>query len=143
MIRATKGFNAKEQCDARSYSYTLPSISFSATPMELATYRIDATTLAAVNQALELFEGTHNFHNFTSRKAYGDASASRFIHRFECEEPFLVKNVEFCKISVKGQSFMLHQIRKMIGLTIAVVRGITTKETIIRSFNENRLDIPM
>jgi tRNA pseudouridine38-40 synthase len=30
---------------------------------------------------------------------------------------------EFAVIKVKGQSFMLHQIRKMVGLVIAIVQG--------------------
>lgn len=31
----------------------------------------------------------------------------------------------------------------MVGLTLAVVRGITPVETVLRSFKETRLDIPM
>ena len=41
-----------------------------------------------------------------------------------CGSPFLVDGMEFCVISVRGQSFMIHQIRKMIGLVIAVVRKV-------------------
>lgn len=143
LIRVTKGFNAKEKCDARSYSYTLPSIAFTTNESDLAAYRIDATTVNKVNEALALFEGSHNFHNFTSRKAFSDPSAVRFIHRFRCGEPFEVNNVEFCELSVKGQSFMLHQIRKMVALAIAVVRGVTPMDTITKSFQENRLELPM
>lgn len=143
--RVTKGFNCKEQCDARTYSYTLPSISFAPADqdVDMKTYRIDDATLARVNEALKLFEGTKNFHNFTSRKKYEDPSARRFIMNFRCEPPFMVDDVEFCMIIVKGQSFMMHQIRKMIGLTLAVVRGITDIETISRSFDKTRIDIPM
>lgn len=63
---------------------------------------------------------------------------------FKCSEPFLSPdNVEFVTIEVKGQSFMMHQIRKMVGLSLAVERGHTTKETINRALTEERLDIPM
>lgn len=143
--RVTKGFNSKDQCNARTYSYTLPSVSFAPAnePNELTTFRIDDATLARVNETLKLFEGTKNFHNFTSRKKFEDPSVRRFILDFHCEPPFMVDDVEFCTIVVKGQSFMLHQIRKMIGLTIAVVRGITTVDTITKSFEKSRLDIPM
>lgn len=143
--RVTKGFNCKEQCDARTYSYTLPSVSFAPADQkaDMKTYRIDDATLARVNEALQLFGGTKNFHNFTSRKKYEDPSARRFIMNFRCEPPFMVDDVEFCMIIVKGQSFMMHQIRKMIGLTLAVVRGITDIETINRSFDKTRIDIPM
>lgn len=145
LIRVTKGFNAKDQCNSRTYSYTLPTISFAsnAEKSSLSDYRVSQETLALVRKTLKLFEGTHNFHNFTSRKAFGDPSANRFINLFVCREPFVAKDVEFCVINVKGQSFMMHQIRKMIGLTLAVVRGVTAVDTITRSFKENRIDIPM
>lgn len=144
--RVTKGFNAKDQCNARTYSYTLPTISFARhtdNNTNLQEYRVTKEVLAKVNEILGMFEGTRNFHNFTSRKAFADPSANRFINLFKCGEPFLANGVEFCVINVKGQSFMLHQIRKMIGLALAVIREITTGETITRSFKENRIDLPM
>lgn len=143
--RVTKGFNCKDQCNARTYSYTLPSISFAPykETVDMKEYRVDETTLTRVNDTLKLFEGTKNFHNFTSRKKFEDPSTRRFIISFQCEPPFMVDDVEFCTIIVKGQSFMMHQIRKMIGLTIAVIRGIAPVETIPKSFEKTRLDIPM
>lgn len=39
-------------------------------------------------------------------------------------------------------SFMLHQIRKMIGLAIAIMRGYATIETLKRCFHPGRVDIP-
>lgn len=38
---------------------------------------------------------------------------------------------------------MLHQIRKMVGLTLAVLRGHTESSTITRAFTVDRLDLPM
>lgn len=143
--RVTKGFNAKDQCNSRTYSYTLPTIAFAdqSDKAPLSEFRATPEHLAKVNETLKLFEGTRNFHNFTSRKAFADPSANRHIYLFKCDEPFVSKGAQFCVIHVKGQSFMLHQIRKMIGLTLAIVRGIAPAETIARSFKENRLDIPM
>ena len=37
---------------------------------------------------------------------------------------------------------MQHHIRKMIGLTIAVIRGFTEEETIQRAFKDDPIDIP-
>lgn len=109
----------------------------------LQGYRVTPEKLAKVKETLKMFEGTRNFHNFTSRKSFADPSANRFINLFECGDPFIVRDVEFASIIVKGQSFMLHQIRKMIGLLLAVVREVTSDEAITRSFKENRIDIPM
>ena len=57
----------------------------------------------------------------------------------DCE---LKNELEFAVIQVKGQSFMLHQIRKMIGMTIAVVRGHAEDSVIDDSWNTDRIDIP-
>lgn len=37
---------------------------------------------------------------------------------------------------------MLHQIRKMIGLTIAIMRGHATEETIAKAFTQEKVNIP-
>lgn len=37
---------------------------------------------------------------------------------FQCGKKFEAEGIEFLVLRVKGQSFMLHQIRKMIGNTI-------------------------
>ncbi|XP_044736563.1 tRNA pseudouridine synthase A isoform X2 [Chrysoperla carnea] len=146
--RVTKGFNSKSQCDARSYIYVLPTFSFASidnkmTVEDCSKYRITEDVLSKVNETLSLFIGTKNFHNFTSKKKFRDPSANRYIISFECSKPFVKEGAEFSVIHVKGQSFMLHQIRKMIGLALAVIRGLTTNETIERSWSEDRIDIPM
>ena len=46
-------------------------------------------------------------------------------------------------VRVKGQSFMLHQIRKMMGLTIAIARGHTSTDTLHRAWKTERLDLPV
>ena len=49
---------------------------------------------------------------------------------------------EFAVIKVKGQSFMLHQIRKMIGLIIAIVRGFASLKTLELCWTANKVDVP-
>lgn len=145
--RVTKGFNSKSNCDARTYTYTLPTMAFAANDSEkvcIETYRVPDDRIQKVNETLKLFEGTKNFHNFTSRKEFIDPSVKRFIMSFECGTPFVPEGttVEFATIKIKGQSFMLHQIRKMVGLTLAVVRGLTPPETISKAFEETRYGVP-
>lgn len=145
--RVTKGFNSKEKCDARSYTYTLPTISFADHGQDLSMemYRLSNERFDQLNGLLKIFEGTKNFHNFTSRKEYADPSANRFIVSFSCSQPFVdtSTNIEFAVMKVKGQSFMLHQIRKMIGLTLAIIRGLSKSETLTRAFTAERIDVPM
>ena len=142
-LRVTKSFDAKNYCDGRTYSYLMPS--YALCPIEENTteaFRLSIERLKQFNEILKLYLGTHNYHNFTSGKAPTDASAMRYIMAIDCCEPFLTNELEFVVIRVKGQAFMLHQIRKMIGLAIAVMRGFATKETIFRAFEGTRIDIP-
>uniref|UniRef100_A0A8C9U9V4 Pseudouridylate synthase 1 homolog n=3 Tax=Carduelinae TaxID=37599 RepID=A0A8C9U9V4_SERCA len=142
--RVTGGFNSKNKCDARTYSYMLPTFAFAHKDHEVQEelYRLDRDTLERVNQLLACYKGTHNFHNFTSQKGPRDPSAKRYIMEMYCGEPFVRENMEFAVIQVKGQSFMMHQIRKMIGLVIAIVKGYAAESIMERSWGEEKVDIP-
>lgn len=37
---------------------------------------------------------------------------------------------------------MIHQIRKMVGLVVAIVRGHTPEDTIVRAYHREKVDIP-
>lgn len=93
MKRVTKGFNSKSQCNARTYTYTLPTFAFATddpTLMErvplsdeeivkrveelkiidgkpCTEFRMSEELREKVNSVLKLYEGTHNFHNFTAK----------------------------------------------------------------------------
>lgn len=141
----TQGFNSKNNCDARTYSYMLPTVAFSpkdSDPGTMAGFRLEPETLQRVNRLFALYKGTHNFHNFTSQKAPNDPSARRYITHMSCGEPFICSNAEFAVITVRGQSFMLHQIRKMIGLVIAVMKGYASEEVMERSWGQEKVDVP-
>ncbi|KAL4660405.1 tRNA pseudouridine synthase A, mitochondrial [Arapaima gigas] len=90
--RVTGGFNSKNKCDARTYSYMLPTIAFAPKELDIedSSYQLDKETLE----------------------------------------------------KVQGQSFMMHQIRKMVGLVIAVAKGYASEAIQDRSWGEEKVDIP-
>ncbi|CAG9762890.1 unnamed protein product [Ceutorhynchus assimilis] len=142
--RVTKGFNSKTQCDGRTYIYVTPSVVFSDQqdlPQQKG-FRISQQLLDKINETLALYVGTKSFHNFTIKKKYGDPSAKRFIKAFTCEPTFIENDVEFCTLKVHGQSFMMHQIRKMVGLVLAVMRGQATLEVVAKAIGEDKVNIP-
>jgi tRNA pseudouridine38-40 synthase len=78
---------------------------------------------------LKKFEGTHNFHNYTIEKKVGDKSCNRYIMNMALERishEHIVKTLgaepqdEYFKVTLHGQSFVYHQIRKMIGMCIQI-----------------------
>uniref|UniRef100_UPI0037E8ABE4 pseudouridylate synthase 1 homolog isoform X1 n=2 Tax=Semicossyphus pulcher TaxID=241346 RepID=UPI0037E8ABE4 len=143
--RVTQGFNSKNNCDARTYAYMLPTVAFAPKDYDtgnIKAFRLEPETLERANRLFALYKGTHNFHNFTSQKAANDPSARRYITEMSCGEPFICSSTEFAVITVRGQSFMLHQIRKMIGLVIAVIKGYAKEEVMERSWGQEKVDVP-
>lgn len=80
-------------------------------------------------------------HSLLIRKPL-DPRAKRYIIKFHCVETFISDGMEFAILEIKGQSFMLHQIRKMVAVAVAVARNIAPEETINEAFKTmDKLDI--
>lgn len=88
------------------------------------------------NRILKYYVGTHNFHNFTTRTKAEDPAAQRFIVSFNANATVTVQGIEFVKCEVVGQSFMLHQIRKMIGLAVAIMRDCAPESLIEKALQK-------
>ncbi|XP_018351149.1 PREDICTED: tRNA pseudouridine synthase A, mitochondrial isoform X2 [Trachymyrmex septentrionalis] len=165
--RVTKGFNSKNQCDARTYRYIIPSYAFALEDQSLlklgeevdederieqlsiidgkpyTDYRLSPESLDRLNSILKLFEGSHNFYNFTSKVKALDPSSRRYIISFCCTETFVLNDIELAVLEIKGQSFMLHQIRKMVAVAVAIARNMISKETIDEAFKTSKkMDFP-
>ncbi|OMO65598.1 Pseudouridine synthase I, TruA [Corchorus capsularis] len=82
------------------------------------------------NRILKHYVGSHNFHNFTTRTKAEDPAARRYIISFNANTVVNVEGMDFVKCEVVGQSFMLHQIRKMMGMAVAVMRNCAPESLI-------------
>ncbi|KAF5093833.1 hypothetical protein D0Z03_002271 [Geotrichum reessii] len=105
-------------------------------------FRIDEKRLEEIRTAFRVYEGGHNFHNFTIGKDFNDASAQRYMKSLTVSEPFIINNTEWLSIKIHGQSFMLHQIRKMVAMVALVVRTGCPLDRITQAFNKPRINIP-
>jgi tRNA pseudouridine38-40 synthase len=112
----------------------------------MKSYRIQPSTLATLAEILDKFNGTNNFWNFTPGKKFDERNAERFIKSFKIVgDPFICKEdgeTEWITLRVHGQSFMLHQIRKMVGLAVMAIRTKTPTSIVPETFKDVRINVP-
>jgi tRNA pseudouridine38-40 synthase len=152
--RTTGGFDSKNSVDSRIYEYLLPSYILAPeapkpqptgtegeaaapeteVPVEIPDYKVTPELIDKLNEYLEVFKGTNNFFNYTIRMDKNDASAKRYIISFKCSGPFTVDGVDFVRFEIQGQSFMLHQIRRMIGMIVFLIKRNLPKEVLNATF---------
>lgn len=106
-------------------------------------YRIHPRRLDRIQSVLNQYTGTRNFHNYTIGKLPRDPSAKRVIKSFTVDPtPVLINNTEWLSLKVHGQSFMMHQIRKMVTMAAFVLRCGCPEERMKESYEHEKLTIP-
>lgn len=106
-------------------------------------YRIPESRLNRVQETLNYYVGTRNYHNFTVQKTFKDPSSKRVIKSFRVNpQPILINGTEWLSLKVHGQSFMMHQIRKMVGMVALVVRCGCDPKRMTESFGPDNISIP-
>ncbi|SCV01220.1 LAMI_0G10088g1_1 [Lachancea mirantina] len=107
-------------------------------------YRVSTAKLEAFRAAMAQYLGPHNFHNFTLGKDFKDPSAIRFMKEIKVSDPFVIGEckTEWVSIKIHGQSFMLHQIRKMISMATLVTRCSCPADRITESYGAQKINIP-
>ncbi|KAI0561132.1 tRNA pseudouridine synthase [Gracilaria domingensis] len=139
--RVTGSFSARASCSHRSYQYMLPLSA------------LGGTSLETFDHILRQFKGTHYFHNYTVGSDHcvpPRSQARRYVMQCACDQtpiraslPSLSKPVEWITIHVMGQSFMLHQIRKMVSLALMTALNRVPQDSISRSFRpDTYINIP-
>ena len=134
----------KSSASSRIYEYIGPITLFhknstSPTPEE------EKEIIERVRRFVEKFKGTHNFHNYTKKMKATDPKAKRYIMKMTVEL-FEGKNadgapVHFLKFIIHGQSFIYHQIRKMIGIIIQIIQLDLKDDFLDNSFFNNAVNI--
>lgn len=170
--RVTKGFNCKNMCGSRVYEYLIPSYvvlppradSYLGKKLGMTTdvkfwadladksdqekyqalkdYRISEKLLSDLKAVFQIYQGGHNFHNYTIGKDFLDPSSKRYIDSVNVSDPQIIDNTEWISIKLHGQSFMIHQIRKIISMGILTIRTDTPLAKVQQTFNNHKLNIP-
>lgn len=106
-------------------------------------YRVPSKRIDRLRDALSAYVGTKNYHNYTVNKKFKDPSAKRLIKSFKAAEgPIIINGTEWISLKVHGQSFMMHQIRKMVGMAALVVRCGCPVDRIAETFGDVDVAIP-
>ncbi|KAF3037492.1 tRNA pseudouridine synthase 1 [Didymella heteroderae] len=106
-------------------------------------YRISPERQARVQNALNNYLGTRRYHNYTIQKKFTDSSAKRYIKSFKMDaKPIIINDTEWLSLKVHGQSFMMHQIRKMVSMAALTVRCGSHPDIMLQSFENNVVRIP-
>ncbi|GAA5876671.1 hypothetical protein JCM3774_005909 [Rhodotorula dairenensis] len=106
------------------------------------TWRMPREVLEQIRTFVQAYEGSHNFYNFTVGKDFRDRSCQRVMRKLEITDPFIVNDTEYISVTFVGQSFMLHQIRKMIGLVMLAVRSASPPSLVPETFGPSRIHVP-
>lgn len=105
-------------------------------------WRIPPDALERVRAIFSEYTGSHNFHNYTLGKEFRDRSAHRTMKRLTVSDPHIINGTEWVSVKLHGQSFMLHQIRKMIGLLVLIGRTNAPKSLVGETFGPARVHVP-
>ncbi|EAY11772.1 tRNA pseudouridine synthase family protein [Trichomonas vaginalis G3] len=128
-------FPVKDFATHRKYNYLLPLHVFSST---------DPDHLDYLRQKIcPLFIGQHNFHNYTNGTPKTYKGAQRFITDFTFGDVFTINGEEYVLFYIRGISFMLNQIRKMISMVTAASFNQVTPEEVSRSLTEETCRIQL
>lgn len=88
------------------------------------------------------YEGTHNFHNFTVGREFKERSNHRFMKQIEVSDPVVYGDTEWISVMFHGQSFMLHQIRKMMSMLVMTCRTETSPQIIDELYGPRNVFVP-
>ncbi|KAA8495254.1 tRNA pseudouridine synthase A, mitochondrial [Porphyridium purpureum] len=147
-------FCARVSCTKRKYEYLLPVHVLLPSAADMSMGQIAEHLPARIeylNKILALYEGSHPFHKFTERMSVEDSSGVRYIISVACDpEPICFHDSGFrpsadslLRIRLIGQSFILHQIRNMVGLAVLVARDEAPIEAIrVALRTETNITVP-
>lgn len=97
-----------------------------------------------LNFILNLFHGNHNFHNFTVQNV--QSATIRYIKDIHVNYIKKINGIEYVEVFLHGDSFIMHQIRKMIAFAIFMYRNYDDNMLIEQHYNiifsENHYYIP-
>ncbi|KAL4476269.1 hypothetical protein ABPG74_010002 [Tetrahymena malaccensis] len=125
--QVSRKFDIRTHCKYRVYEYLMPLFMYqkyddimAGTPI---TEEFEQNTLQRVSTLADKFKGTHNYHNYTRQMKAKDPRCMRYILDMKTEIITNPQNgMKFIRFTLVGQSFVYHQIRKMMGMICMMIQ---------------------
>ncbi|TFY62141.1 hypothetical protein EVJ58_g4062 [Rhodofomes roseus] len=105
-------------------------------------YRMPPDALESLRATACKFAGSHNFHNFTFGREFRDRSCFRFMKEISVADPVVFGDTEWVSVMFHGQSFMLHQIRKMMSALVLTCRTGSPPEIMDELYGPRMVFVP-
>lgn len=116
-------FDPRRNAVARRYRYTVLR---SSTPSPLLKRRTclvpEALDVAAMSSAAGMYEGEHDFKRFAGPLERKEASTVRFVY-----ESMVQQQGNLLTFDIKGNAFLPHQVRRMVGALVDLGKGKLTQ----------------
>ncbi len=126
VYRVRPDFDPRRDAVSRLYRYTLLVSDVRSPVARRWSHRVRGPLdLESMTQAATLMEGVHDFVNFAGPMSDPAASAVRRIHHVKLE-----RESDFIRLEVRGNAFLPHQVRRMVGSLVDVGRGKLSIEQI-------------
>lgn len=163
-VRVRRKFCARRNCSSRSYKYFVPAQVLSSS---LDIEQAGDSVISKFDVALKQFEGTHQFHNYTSNKASydfighsrssGTGNAKLQINMVK-DSPEMIGTIYKCKrsphviqigeqqffeVNIVGKGFIYNQIRKIIGTAVASATRRISEEYVRLTLSRLALFTPL
>ena len=131
-------FDARHSCCGKIYQYRFSvNQRYPLLTGKIAQLRRDDFHLEGFLQALNEFNGTHNFQNFTTKPE----DNHDFIRTVKVLDPVVEDEGNLITITFVGTGFMRYQIRFMVGAAIRVATNRLTVEDIRARLNQSKREI--
>lgn len=132
----SRSFRAQCSASSRVYRYILPTKLLNRDLTNPNQEKLEAAILK-IKSVANFYQGTHSYHNFSKGYKFGEDSAKRHIINVDISQ----LNSENLLFSIEGQSFIYHQIRKMIGLLVQMRHLGSDEEILGKAFGPNPFQI--
>lgn len=138
VISVGNNFNAHIYAEHRQYNYLMPLSTFGDCDLNYLREKI-----------FPLFVGRHNFHNYSKKISSDNVSAFKTITDFSISEPFDLSPNDneddgepYVLWYIRGNSFLINQIRKMLATVISVAHNLLTIEQLKDTFTDSKWALP-